>query len=207
MHIPDGLLSTPVIASTYLLTGATVLYASKKVKEEVDEERLPLLGLMAAGIFVAQMVNFPVMAGVSGHLLGASLVAILFGPYSAILVMTSVLIIQTFLFGDGGITALGANILNMGIISAFVGFYLYKWLSPINKTLASFAAGWISVELGALMASIEVGLSGIVPFLPFLKLMLTYHAVIGIIEGVLTALLVSLLYMEIRELSGVKENG
>ena len=207
MHIPDGLLSTPVIAGTYLLTGATVLYASKKVKEEVDEEKLPLLGLMAAGIFVAQMVNFPVMAGVSGHLLGASLVAMLFGPYSAILVMTSVLIIQTFLFGDGGITALGANILNMGIIGAFVGFYLYKWLSPISKTLASFAAGWISVELGALMASIEVGLSGIVPFLPFLKLMLTYHAVIGIIEGVLTALLVSLLYMEIRELSGVKENG
>ena len=121
MHIPDGLLSTPVTLATYLISGPAVYLAAKKMEKE-DEEKIPLLGLAAAAIFVAQMVNFPVMSGVSGHLLGATLIAILFGPSASVLVMSSVLIIQTLLFGDGGITALGANILNMGIIGAFVGY-------------------------------------------------------------------------------------
>ena len=198
MHIPDGLLSTPVIAGTYLITAGTVLYASKKAKD-IPEEKLPLLGLTAAAIFVAQMVNFPVMAGVSGHLLGAALVAILFGPYASVLVMTAVLIIQTFLFGDGGVTALGANIFNMGIIGAFVGYYTYHYLKKTGTYLASFLAGWISVMLGALAASIEIGISGIVPFVPFLTLMLTYHSVIGVIEGVLTMVLVKALQGEVEK--------
>ena len=113
MHIPDGLLSMPVIVVTYAIMIAVVVYSAKKLKN-LPENKIPLLGLFAAGIFAAQMVNFPIIGGVSGHLLGATLVAILLGPYAAVLVMTAVLIIQTLLFGDGGITALGANILNMG---------------------------------------------------------------------------------------------
>ncbi len=113
LHIPDGLLSMPVIVVTYAIMIAVVVYSAKKLKN-LPENKIPLLGLFAAGIFAAQMVNFPIIGGVSGHLLGATLVAILLGPYAAVLVMTAVLIIQTLLFGDGGITALGANILNMG---------------------------------------------------------------------------------------------
>lgn len=117
MHIPDGLLSAPVIVITYAITVLAVLYASKKLRNFPEERIPPLLGLFAAGIFAAQMVNFPIIGGgVSGHLLGgATLVAIILGPpHASVIVMTSVLLIQTLLFGDGGITAIGANILNMG---------------------------------------------------------------------------------------------
>lgn len=189
MHIPDGLLSAPVIVITYAITVLAVLHASKKLRN-FPEERIPLLGLFAAGIFAAQMVNFPIIGGVSGHLLGATLVAIILGPHASVIVMTSVLLIQTLLFGDGGITAIGANILNMGLVGAFVGYGIYSRFRGINETLATSLAAWFSVVLGAALASVEIGLSHSLPFLRVLALMVGYHSIIGIGEAVLTVLIV-----------------
>ncbi|ASJ06744.1 energy-coupling factor ABC transporter permease [Thermococcus pacificus] len=202
MHIPDGLLSTPVIAVTYIITALAVGYSARKLKD-FPEEKIPLLGLFAAGIFAAQMVNFPIIGGVSGHLLGATLVAILLGPYAAVMVMTAVLLIQTLLFGDGGITAIGANILNMGLIGAFIGYALYTKLKNINETLAMGLSAWLSVVLGAALASVEIGLSHSLPFLRVLTLMVGYHSIIGIGEAVLTVLIVHAVRVKLPSIEGV----
>ncbi|NJE75506.1 energy-coupling factor ABC transporter permease [Thermococcus sp. ES12] len=202
MHIPDGLLSTPVIAITYAITIAGIAYAIRKLKD-FPEEKIPLLGLFAAGIFAAQMVNFPIIGGVSGHLLGATLVAIMLGPYAAVIVMTAVLLIQTLLFGDGGITAIGANILNMGLIGAFIGYGLYTRLKSLNETFAMGFAAWLSVVLGAALASVEIGLSHSLPFLKVLTLMVGYHSIIGIGEAVLTVLIVYAVRAKLPLVEGV----
>ncbi|AHL21799.1 MULTISPECIES: energy-coupling factor ABC transporter permease [Thermococcus] len=202
MHIPDGLLSTPIIIVTYAITILGVAYSARKLRN-LPEEKIPLLGLFAAGIFAAQMVNFPIIGGVSGHLLGATLVAILLGPYASVIVMTAVLLIQTLLFGDGGITAIGANILNMGLVGAFIGYGVYLKLRNINETLAMGFASWLSVVLGATLASIEIGLSHSLPFTKVLALMVGYHSIIGIGEAVLTVLIVNALRAKLPSLEGV----
>ncbi|NJE62283.1 energy-coupling factor ABC transporter permease [Thermococcus sp. 21S7] len=202
MHIPDGLLSTPVIVITYAITIAGIAYAVRKLRD-FPEEKIPLLGLFAAGIFAAQMVNFPIIGGVSGHLLGATLVAIMLGPYAAVIVMTAVLLIQTLLFGDGGITAIGANILNMGLIGAFIGYAVYTKLKRINETVAMGFAAWLSVVLGAALASVEIGLSHSLPFLKVLTLMVGYHSIIGIGEAILTVLIVYAVRARLPSIEGV----
>jgi len=202
LHIPDGLLSTPVIATTYAIAILAVAYSARKLRD-FPEEKIPLLGLFAAGIFAAQMVNFPIIGGVSGHLLGATLVAVMLGPYAAVMVMTAVLLIQTLLFGDGGITAIGANILNMGLIGAFLGYRIYNGLKGIHEGLALGLAAWLSVVLGATLASIEIGLSHSLPFLRVLTLMAGYHAVIGLGEAILTTVIVYAVRAKLPELEGV----
>ncbi|WP_010478774.1 energy-coupling factor ABC transporter permease [Thermococcus zilligii] len=202
MHIPDGLLSVPMIAVTYLITALAVGYSAKKLRD-FPEEKIPLLGLFAAGIFAAQMVNFPIIGGVSGHLLGATLVAIILGPYAAVMVMTAVLLIQTLLFGDGGVTAIGANILNMGVIGAFAGYALYTKLKNINETIAIGLSAWLSVVLGAALAGVEIGLSHSLPFLRVLALMAGYHSIIGIGEAVLTVLIVHAVRAKLPSTEGV----
>ncbi|WP_258084800.1 energy-coupling factor ABC transporter permease [Thermococcus thermotolerans] len=202
MHIPDGLLSTPVIVITYAITIAGIAYAAKKLRN-FPEEKIPLLGLFAAGIFAAQMVNFPIIGGVSGHLLGATLVAIVLGPYAAVIVMTAVLLIQTLLFGDGGITAIGANILNMGLIGAFIGYTVYTKLKSISETFAIALASWLSVVLGATLAAVEIGLSHSLPFLKVLTLMAGYHSIIGIGEAILTVLIVYAVRAKLPSIEGV----
>ncbi|MDV3104344.1 energy-coupling factor ABC transporter permease [Thermococcus waiotapuensis] len=202
MHIPDGLLSVPMMAVTYLITALAVGYSVKKLRD-FPEEKIPLLGLFAAGIFAAQMVNFPIIGGVSGHLLGATLVAIILGPYAAVIVMTAVLLIQTLLFGDGGITAIGANILNMGIVGAFAGYALYTKLKSINETIAIGLSAWLSVVLGAALAGVEIGLSHSLPFLRVLALMVGYHSIIGIGEAVLTVLIVHAVRAKLPSTEGV----
>jgi len=202
LHIPDGLLSMPVIVVTYAIMIAVVVYSAKKLKN-LPENKIPLLGLFAAGIFAAQMVNFPIIGGVSGHLLGATLVAILLGPYAAVLVMTAVLIIQTLLFGDGGITALGANILNMGILGAFLGYTVYTKLKSINEIVAIGVASWLSVFLASVLAAIEIGISKSLPFGKVLTLMAGYHAMIGIGEAILTIIIVQAVRAKLPEIGGV----
>ncbi|AHF79538.1 energy-coupling factor ABC transporter permease [Thermococcus paralvinellae] len=202
MHIPDGLLSMPVIVVTYAIMIAVVAYSAKKLKN-LPESKIPLLGLFAAGIFAAQMVNFPIIGGVSGHLLGATLVAILLGPYAAVLIMTAVLIIQTLLFGDGGITTLGANILNMGILGAFLGYTVYTKLKSINEIVAIGVASWLSVFLAAVLAAIEIGISKSLPFGKVLTLMASYHAIIGIGEAILTIIIIQAVRAKLPEVGGV----
>ena len=192
LHIPDGFLSSWVAAGAAVPAAAVVLYALRRANLDLDERRVPLLGVTAAFIFAVQMLNFPVAGGTSGHLLGAALAAILLGPWLAALVLTVVLTGQAFVFADGGITALGANVLCMGVIGAFgVGFLMRAARSVLPKSNLIFlgivgAGSWLAVMAGAAAAAILLGLSGTVPYSTVLPAMLGVHALIGIGEAVIT---------------------
>jgi cobalt/nickel transport system permease protein len=192
VHIPDGFLSGGVAAACWVPAVAVVAVAVRKAERTLDDRRVPLLGVTAAFVFAAQMLNFPVAGGTSGHLLGAALAAVLLGPWLACLVMTVVVGAQAFVFADGGVTALGANILNMGLIGALgVGFgmLLARRMLPAtpHTMLAVAAAGaWLAVMLGATATSLELAISGTVPLSTALPAMLGVHALIGIGEAVIT---------------------
>jgi cobalt/nickel transport system permease protein len=192
MHIPDGFLDNGVAAACWVPTVAAVAVAVRRADRTLDERRVPLLGVTAAFVFAAQMLNFPVAGGTSGHFLGAALAAVLLGPWLACLVMTVVIAGQAFFFADGGITALGANVLNMGVLGALlVGFGMLgaRRILPRSRGafLATIAVGsWSAVMLAALACSVELGVSGTVPFSTVLPAMLGVHALIGIGEAVVT---------------------
>lgn len=190
MHIPDGFLDAKTAIATSAASLAALKYSTAKVKEEMGERDVPFLGAMAAFIFAAQMVNFPVMAGTSGHLLGAALAAILFGPYCASLILSAVLIVQCLFFQDGGITALGANILNMAVAATYVASCVYSVVKKLKFSgsgiAAVFLSSWISVLVGAFLTSVELALSGTVPLNAVIAPMMLVHAVIGIGEGIIT---------------------
>ena len=192
MHIPDGFLSPEVAGATAVVSAAAVGYGLKTASETLDERRVPLLGVTGAFIFAAQMLNFPVAGGTSGHFLGAALAAILLGPWLACLTMAVVIGLQAFVFADGGITALGANVLNMGVIGALLvgGLMLAtRKALPRSRTVLLAITGvgaWLAVMAGAIATSIELGISGTVPFTTVLPAMLGVHALIGIGEAVVT---------------------
>lgn len=187
MHIPDGYLSAPVAIGTYLLSGAAGAFASKKVKEAVDEQKIPLYGVTAAFVFAAQMVNFPVAGGTSGHLLGGLLASLIAGPYGGFFIMASVLIVQALVFADGGITALGANIFNMAFIGSTLVYFVFRFLikSTKNETISILLAAWLSVVVSAIACAAELWLSGRSSFLVF-PAMAGIHAIIGVGEAVIT---------------------
>jgi cobalt/nickel transport system permease protein len=197
MHIPDGFLAPEVAAACAVPAIGAVGYGLRHASRELDERRVPLLGVTAAFVFAAQMLNFPVAGGTSGHFLGAALAAILLGPWLAGVVLSVVLVVQSFVFADGGITALGANVLNMGVIGALVvGGLMVAARSVLPKTrrvfLAVSAAGaWLAVMAGAAAASMELAISGTVPVGTVLPAMLGVHAVIGVGEAVITVAAVS----------------
>ena len=122
MHIPDGFISAPVATAGIVVAAGCIAYAVKATNEKMGEKQIPLMGVLAAFIFAAQMLNFPIAGGTSGHLIGAALAAILLGPWAGILIMTCVLAVQCLVFQDGGLFALGVNIFNMGIVASFVGY-------------------------------------------------------------------------------------
>ena len=188
MHIPDGFLSTPVWMAMAVLSSVLMLYALNKVKGKLGERSIPLMGILAAFIFAAQMLNMPVAAGTSGHMLGGVLAAVLLGPFTASIVMTSVFIVQAIFFQDGGITALGANIFNMGLIGTILGYYIYKVLHSLTKqSIASAAvAAWLAVVLAASACAIELAVSDTSPLQIVLPAMAGIHAVIGLVEAGLT---------------------
>lgn len=188
MHIPDGFLEPKVWVPLAFVSGGAVLAASKKVGKNMDEKLVPLMGVLAAFIFAAQMVNFPIGGGTSGHLMGGVLIAAIVGPYAALIIMATILIIQALLFQDGGITALGANIFNMGIIGAGVGYITFNSLNKItgNFKLAVFISSWLSVVLASGAAAAQLSLSGVIPIAVSLPAMVGIHAIIGIGEGAIT---------------------
>jgi cobalt/nickel transport system permease protein len=192
MHIPDGFLSPEVAGATAIVTVAAVGYGLKTASETLDERRVPLLGVTGAFVFAAQMLTFPVAGGTSGHFLGAALAAILLGPWLACLTMAVVIGLQAFVFADGGITALGANVLNMGVIGALLvgGLMLAtrKALPKRRKVLLAIAGvgAWLAVIAGATATSLELAVSGTVPLGTVLPAMLGVHALIGIGEAVVT---------------------
>jgi cobalt/nickel transport system permease protein len=197
MHIPDGFLDPGVAAATAIVSAGAVGYALRRADRELDDERVPLLGVTAAFIFAVQMLNFPVAGGTSGHLLGAGLAAILLGPWLACLVMAVVLTAQALVFADGGISALGANVLNMGVIGALTVGYLTVWSRHlIPRTRAGFLAvvaggAWLAVMAGAAATALELSISGTVPLGTVLPAMLAVHGLIGVGEAVITVAAVS----------------
>lgn len=190
LHIPDGFLSVPVSLVWWVLTIASVAVALRRVGT-LSERQLPLMGVMAAFIFAAQMLNFPVLGGTSGHLLGGALAALLLGPWAGILVMACVVALQALLFQDGGLLALGANIFNMGVATAAVGYWVGMPLLRAfgGKTwglaVTGFIAAWLSVMVAALLTSAQLALSGVPAAIVF-PAMLFVHTFIGIGEGLIT---------------------
>lgn len=197
MHIPDGFLSAGVAAATGLAAIAAVGYGLRVANIELDEARVPLLGVLAAFIFAAQMLNFPIAGGTSGHFLGATLAAVLLGPWLACLVMAVVLVVQAFAFADGGISALGANVLNMGVLGALLaGFLVLLAARLLPRTRAAFlgavgVVSWLAVMVGAAATSFELALSNTVPLGTALPAMLGVHSLIGIGEAVISVAAVS----------------
>jgi cobalt/nickel transport system permease protein len=189
MHIPDGFLSLAVSVVSWFITIIMVGIAIRRSRVEMNERQIPFMGIMAAFIFAAQMINFPIAGGTSGHMLGGALAAIVLGPWTGILVMTSVIALQALLFQDGGLLVMGANILNMGIITTLIGFGLYRAVSSrslsTRLTIAGVAA-WLSVIAGALLTSIQLWLSGTSPASLVFPAMLGVHALIGIGEALIT---------------------
>jgi cobalt/nickel transport system permease protein len=193
MHIPDGFIDGKTAATTALLSAAGVGLALRQARRRLPPRRVPLLGLAAAFLFAAQMVNFPVAGGTSGHLLGGVLVAALLGPSAAIVVLTTVLIVQCFLFADGGVLALGANVFNMAIVGAGGGWAIYRLVCRVvpgtrGQVAAVAFAGWCSTVLAAIACAGELAWSGTVAWHAGFTAMAAVHMVIGIGEGLISAL-------------------
>ncbi|MEH2060445.1 MAG: energy-coupling factor ABC transporter permease [Nostoc sp.] len=193
MHIPDGFVSVPVAGATGLVSLAAIFIAFERSQKAFGMRRAPLLGLTTAFIFAAQMINFPVAGGTSGHLLGGTLAAIVLGsPWAATLAMSTVFVIQAVLFADGGITALGANIFNMGLVGIWVGWLLYQPLQRLlggsrgRLPLAAGIAAAFSVVAASIACAIELAISGTIPLNIGLPAMAGVHILIGIGEGLIT---------------------
>ena len=197
LHIPDGFLSAGVALACGLVAIAAVAYALRVANVELDEARVPLLGVLAAFIFAAQMLNFPIAGGTSGHFLGATLAAVLLGPWLASLVMAVVIAVQAFAFADGGISALGANVLNMGVLGALLaGLVVAAAMKAMPHTRVAFlgvvgVVSWFAVMVGATATSVELAVSDTIPLATSLPAMLGVHALIGIGEAIITVAAVS----------------
>jgi cobalt/nickel transport system permease protein len=189
MHIPDGFLSLPTALFCWGVAIVLLAMAIRRTRGELGERQVPLMGVMAAFIFAAQMINFPVAGGTSGHLLGGALAAITLGPWAGMLVMASVIGVQGLLFQDGGLVVMGANILNMGLLSVLIGYGLYRGVAGqsrgVRLTVAGVAA-WLSVMAAALATSLELWLSGTSALRIVIPAMLGIHALIGIGEALIT---------------------
>lgn len=192
MHIPDGFLTAPVALVGWLAMVVLVGLALRQVRAQLGDRHIPLMGVLAAFVFAAQMINFPVAGGTSGHLIGATLVAVLIGPWAAVLVMTTVVAVQALLFQDGGLLALGFNVFNMGIVAVFVGYAVYVWArralgaQPQAMLIAAALGAWASVELAAIATSLELAISGTSPLDVALPAMAGIHALIGVGEALIT---------------------
>lgn len=199
MHMADALLSPAVGAAMWASTAVVLVLSSRQLKRADDERQVPLMGVLGAFLFAAQMINFSIPGtGSSGHLGGGLLLAILVGPHAAFLVMASVLIVQALFFADGGLLALGCNIFNLGFFPAFVAYPLYRRLvgaraSPAHVARAAVLCAVLSLQLGALAVVLETVASGIsaLPLGTFVAFMLPIHLGIGIVEGLVTAAVVS----------------
>jgi len=194
VHVPDGFLDAPTSAATGVLAAGTVALALRKAREELDERTAPLAGLTAAFVFAVQMMNFPVGAGTSGHLMGGALTAVLVGPWTAVLCMTVVLLVQAVLFADGGLTALGTNVTLMGLVAVGVGYGLFRLLVavlPRNRTGFLTAAGvgaFASVPVAALTFVLLFAAGGVadIPVGTVAATMGGIHVLIGLGEAAIT---------------------
>lgn len=198
MHIPDGMLSMPVAVVADAGAIGLIGYAVSWVNRYFDQRKVVLMSVLSALIFALQMLNFSVAAGTSGHFAGGAMAGIILGPWPASIVMTAVLFIQALVFKDGGIVALGANVINLGIIAPFLGYFIYKSILKFSETktthvVAAFIAAWTSITVASLAAGLELWISGRANFAMVMGSMGFWHAIIGIGEGLITAGLVGYL--------------
>ncbi len=197
MHVPDGFLDAPTLVATAGLATVGLGLALREVRRNLPPRRVPLIGLAAAFVFAAQMLNFPVAAGTSGHLIGAALAAVLLGPSAAIVAMTAVLLLQALMFADGGVTALGANVLNLGVIAPLAAYGVYRAVrsiagdGPQATLLATGFAAWCSTMAAALACAAQLAASGVVAWGTVVAAMGSVHMVIGLGEAVITMLIVA----------------
>lgn len=211
MHLPDGFLDAKTALISAGVAAAGVGLALRQVSTSLEPRRMPMLGLGAAFVFAAQMLNFPIAGGTSGHLVGGVLTAILLGPSAAVLVMTCVLIVQCLMFADGGLMALGANVFNMGIVSVCGGYFVFRLLQNVfrmehqrSAVFAAAFAGWFGTVLGSIFCAGELALSNTVPWsiaFPAVNV----HMVIGIGEGLATALILLAILRSRPQLVAVTE--
>ena len=207
LHIPDGFLSLVVSLICWVITAITLSVAISRTNKTLGEKQVPLMGIMAAFIFAAQMINFPVAGGTSGHLLGGALAAIVLGPWAGMLVMTAVIAVQALLLQDGGLLVMGANILNMGLLTAAIGYGLYRGVAGSSRgtklTVAGVAA-WLSVMAGALATALQLWLSGTSTLQTVMIAMLGVHTVIGIGEALITVAALAFILRTRPDLLGEK---
>ena len=192
MHVPDGFVPLWQCAIYYVILIIALYFAQKWARNNLDEKRVPLMAVLAAGIFAIMSMNMPIPFGTSGHMVGGTLIALVFlAPEACVIVFFVVLLLQALLFGDGGITTLGLNVLNMGIIGGCVGLYTFKGLKNLIGKYPSIAIGaWLATLIAALACAVEMTIAGTFPLVPGLIAMGTYHAFIGIIEAVLTVIVI-----------------
>ena len=191
MHIPDGFIPLWQCLIYYIIVIIVGYFALNWAKDNLDDRKIPLIAILAAGIFAIQALNIPIPWGTSGHMVGAAIVAILLGsPFAGFLVLSVVLIIQGLFFGDGGLTVLGANIFNMGVVGSFVGFYSFKGLKNILGDIPSvFIACFLSLFVSSIICAFELFVAGTFPLALGLYFMGLYHFVIGIIgEGLISTI-------------------
>lgn len=200
MHMADALISPAVGGTMWVVSGGLIAFCARKVNQRLRDNLVPMMGVLGAFIFAAQMINFSIpVTGSSGHLVGGLMLTVLLGPYAAFLVIASVLTVQAFFFADGGLLALGCNMFNMGFFPIFVGYPLiYRVLSKgehgtPRAWMAAIAASVVGLQCGAFGVVLETTASGIsaLPFRTFLLMMLPIHLAIGVVEGLATAAVVS----------------
>jgi cobalt/nickel transport system permease protein len=199
MHIPDGFLSHGINAATFVVSAGACAYGVKRVNRNFGEREVPLMGVTAAFIFAAQMINFPVAGGTSGHFLGAVFSSVLLGPWASLIIITIVLVVQCLGFADGGLTAIGSNIFNMGVIGALGGYGIFSLIyTLLQKSRKGFfialaISSWFSIVMGASAAAIELAISGTSPLKIALTAMAGIHAIIGVGEAIITTAAISLI--------------
>ena len=201
MHVPDGFMNVPMSAATGLISFGTLWAYIRSAKDLIADKFIALTGMMSALIFVLQMINFPIAAGTSGHLLGGALAVIVLGPRLGLICLSVVVIIQSLLFADGGLSALGVNVLNMAIVTSATSWFIVKyWIKLIGKNKTSIVsvsvlAGILSVVFSSIAFTIQYAIGGTIsiPVGTVLLAMVTTHFIIGFGEGIITALIITLL--------------
>jgi cobalt/nickel transport system permease protein len=192
MHIPDGFLAPRIWGPLDLVSGSLVAVGVRRVATAFEEKAIPLMGVLAAFVFAGQMINIPVAGGTSGHFLGGALVGALLGPWAGLIVISVVLMIQCFVFQDGGVAALGANIFNMGVLGAMGGALLYEtgrrmFHGRRAAFWSGFWAGWIAMVVSAASCASELALSKVVSWSTGLSVIVGLHTILGFVEGIVTA--------------------
>jgi cobalt/nickel transport system permease protein len=211
LHAPDGFFSAPVAAVFWVITAGAIAISLRRAGAQLDERAVPLMGVMAAFIFAAQMFNFQIPGGTSGHLLGGVLAAVLLGPYAGTIVMACVVGVQAVVFQDGGLVALGVNIFNMGIIGTFGGYWLYRTLSAAlggeekGRLPAAAVAAWVSVVVAAIVCAFQLAASDTTSLGAALVAMVGWHILIGVGEAIITVGALSFIAASRRDLLQLRD--